>query len=190
MQQNLYGSQRNLKFTDVWKRAEDFVAEYQDNGIPPVIASNTCTTLFYLLYARYGNSTIASSDVNQFKYKLFSIIYMYGGSWEKRYAVQQELRKLDIEELQKSSTAIYNHSFNPSTEPSTQALEELPTINDQNVTKHKRSLTDAYALLLSLLETDVTEEFIAKFKKLFLTVVSPELPLWYITELEGGNEND
>ena len=109
---------------------------------------------------------------------------MYGPTWEKRLEIQKELRNLNIEELQKSATAIYNHSYNPSTEPSTQTLEELRTINDQNVTKHKRSKTDAYALLLSLLETDVTEEFLSKFKKLFIQVVSPELPLWYLTQDE------
>lgn len=111
---------------------------------------------------------------------------MYGPTWEKRLEVQKAVRDMDLDELQKSSVAIYNHSFNPSSTPSTQTLEELDTINDQNVTKHKRSKTDAYALLLSLLETDVTEEFINKFKKLFLLVVSPELPLWYETEITEG----
>lgn len=84
---------------------------------------------------------------------------------------------MDIEELQKSSMAIYNHSMNPSTAPGTTTDDILKTINDQNVTKHKRSKTDAYALLLSLLEDDVTGVFLDKFKKLFLIVVSPENPL-------------
>ena len=89
------------------------------------------------------------------------------------------------DDLRESAKAIYNHSYNPSTAPSTDTLDELTTINDQNVTKHKRSRTDAYALLLSLLETDVTGEFLDKFKKLFITIVEPELPLWYVTGIEG-----
>ena len=36
------------------------------------------TTLYYLLYARYGNSHIVNTDENQFTYKLFSTIFMYG----------------------------------------------------------------------------------------------------------------
>ena len=40
-------------------------------------------------------------------------------------------------------------------------------------------MMDAYAMLIALLETDVTESFLDKFKKLFLKVVQPELPLWY-----------
>lgn len=107
---------------------------------------------------------------------------MYGPTWEKRLEIQKDLREMSMDDLRESAKAIYNHSMNPSTSPSTDTLEELLTINDQNVTKHRRSKTDAYALLISLLETDVTEEFLNKFKKLFLTVVTPELPLWYVTE--------
>lgn len=188
----LYGNYRNRTFTDIWGDVDEFIRDYTAsdnnvpsvNGIPVTINTTSASTLYYLLVARYGNSTIASDDENQFKLKVFSIIFMYGPTWEKRLEIQKELRNLNIEELQKSATAIYNHSYNPSTEPSTQTLEELRTINDQNVTKHKRSKTDAYALLLSLLETDVTEEFLSKFKKLFLQVVSPELPLWYLTQAD------
>lgn len=159
--------------------------------MPLVISAESATTLYYLLYARYGNSTIASSDENQFKYKVFSIIFQYGPTWQKRLEVQDALRKMDIEELRESAKAIYNHSYNPSTAPNTDTMYELQTINDQNVTKHQRSKTDAYALLLDLLKTDVTEQFINKFQKLFLTVVTPELPLWYTTEtIEGETEND
>lgn len=190
LHQNLYGNYRNRKFIDIWDNEESFLSDYEMSQIPLVITPENCTTLYYLLYARYGNSTIASSDENQFKYKVFSLIFQYGPTWQKRLEVQEALRNMDLKELQKSATAIYNHSYNPSTIPSTDTVDELTTINDQNVTKHRRSKTDAYALLLSLLETDVTEEFINKFKKLFLTVVSPELPLWYETTLIQGEIED
>lgn len=188
--QNLYGNYRNRKFTDIWGDVDAFLEDYTSAGIPTSITTTSATTLFYLLYARYGNSTVASSDENQFKYKVMSIIFQYGPTWEKRLEVQKELRELDLEELRESSRVIYNHSYNPSTTPGTTEDDILETINDQNVTKHKRSKTDAYALLIGLLDTDVTEEFISKFKKLFLTVVSPELPLWYETTIVGGEEND
>lgn len=182
---SLYGNYRTRTFSDIWENVDAFLYDYNNNGITASISDTSATTLYYLLYARYGNSNIASSDENQFKYKVFSIIFSYGPTWEKRLEVQEELRNMDLEELRESAKAIYNHSYNPSTAPSTDTLDELTTINDQNVTKHKRSKTDAYALLLSLLETDVTTGFIDKFKKLFLTIVEPELPLWYVTELEG-----
>ena len=179
----LYGNYRNLKFTDVWGSADAFIMDYSGIGIPETIESSKVNTLYYLLYARYGNSTIASSDINQFKYKVFSAIYMYGPAWSKRLDLQLEAAALNIEDVMNDGgSAIYNHAYNPSQAPSTDTINELPYINDQNTTKYKKSRVDAIATILSLLETDVTEEFISKFKKLFLTIVEPELPLWYITE--------
>lgn len=185
----LYGNYRNRKFSDIWEEVSVFLSDYQNNGIPVLISDQSATTLYYLLYARYGNSTIASFDENQFKYKVFTLIFMYGPTWEKRLQIQKEIRDLDISDFVKGSTAIYNTALNPGTEPSTQGLEELPTIDSQNVNKYKKSIGDAYEQLLGLLETDVTAYFLDRFKSLFLTVVAPEEPLWYETEIEGDNNN-
>lgn len=191
----LYGTYRTKKFSDVWNSAEDFTNEYQNIGIPvtiPVTAelgtAGTATTLYYLLYARYGNSTVASSDPNQFKYKLFTIIWQYGPSWAKELEIQGKVRALTDKELEAGSVQIYNNAQNPSVTPSTNTDEELEFINAQNVTKNKRSKIEGYALVESLLKRDVTEEFLSKFKKLFRTIVEPELPLLY-EEINDGTDN-
>lgn len=179
---SVYGSYRTRTFTDIYPKVEDFIKDYTYNGIKTTITTDSITTLYYLLYARYGNSHIVNSDENQFKYRLFSTIFMYGPTWEKRLDVQNKLRGLTDKELIEGTKQINNHSYNPSTEPSTSDTEELPTTNEQTSTKYKKSKMDAYAILITLLETDVTEEFVAKFKKLFLSIVEPQNPLWYITE--------
>ena len=179
---SVYGSYRTRTFTDIYPNVEDFIEDYTYNGIKTTITLDSITTLYYLLYARYGNSHIVNSDENQFKYRLFSTIFMYGPTWEKRLDVQNKLRGLTDKELIEGTKQINNHSYNPSTEPSTSDTEELPTTNEQTSTKYKKSKMDAYAILIALLETDVTEEFVAKFKKLFLSIVEPQNPLWYITE--------
>ena len=183
-----YGNYRTKKFTDFYPMAQDFVNDYHLNGIPTTITDDSANTLFYLLYARYGNSHIISSDENQFKYKLFSIIFQYGPTWEKRLDIQNKLRNLTEDELMIGTKAIYNTANNPGTEPSTGSLEELPYINNQNTTGYKKSKMDAYANLLALLDTDVTEDFIKKFGKLFITILEPREPLWYATEI--GEDND
>lgn len=184
---SVYGNYRTRTFTDIYSNVEDFIKDYTYNGIKTTITTDSITTLYYLLYARYGNSHIVNSDENQFKYRLFSTIFMYGPTWEKRLDVQNKLRGLTDKELIEGTKQINNHSFNPSTEPSTSDTEELPTTNEQTSTKYKKSKMDAYAILIALLETDVTEEFVAKFKKLFLSIVEPQNPLWYITE--QGEQN-
>lgn len=186
MQQNLYGNYRNRKFTDIWGEVDAFLKDYNNNGIPTSISDNTATTLYYLLYARYGNSTIASSDENQFKYKVFSIIFMYGPTWEKRLEIQAAVRALELKDVLDGGKAIYNTALNPNQGPTVNedgSPKELAYINQQNTTSYKKSKVDAYAIILNLLQTDVTEAFIGQFKKLFLLVVSPELPLWYQTDL-------
>lgn len=179
---SLYGNFRTRSFADIYTELQTFKEDYADNGIPATISDTNLTTLYYLLYARYGNSCIASSDETQFKYKLFSTIFMYGPAWQKRLEIQHDLVSMDIDEAMKGTTAIHNSALNPSQSPSTQSLEELNYINAQNTTKYKKSKLEGYATLYTLIETDVTEEFIDKFKKLFITVVEPELPLWYKTE--------
>lgn len=191
-----------MLFTDIWSKAEDFLADYEEAGVftEPVIedgvvvkagtklTDDNVTLLFYLLYSKYGNNPIANNDINQFKYKVYSIMFQYGPSWEKRLDIQEKLRALRDEDIQKGSKAIYNSAQNPSTAPSTSALEELTYINSQNTTNYKKSKMDAFAQLWELIDADVTGDFIAKFKVCFKQFVRPENPLLYITDLEEEGE--
>ena len=301
---------------EVWNSASEFLTDYQNAGIPTTISNQNATTLYYLLYARYGNTPIANYDENQWKYKMFSIIFQYGPTWEKRLDIQTTLRGLQISDLvdngslhelfshsgteSSSKTGsdnntrtlnttekntgtsslantgtdttastgtqsvartgtvgttgetedIKNHAFNPSTAPAQNAYSPLNYINEQHATKNDvnstvtNNLTDtttndlqnqtthnttstttndlsradtgtikddrtisdtvnaentsqnetttvmtagklkAYEKLLELLETDVTGNFIRKFKVCFKQFVMPERTWIYATEEE------
>ena len=43
---------------------------------------------------------------------------------------------------------------------------------------------------MNLLSSDVTEKFLGKFRKLFLKIVQPTVPLWYIDNLNETEENE
>lgn len=180
------GNYRTRKFKQIFESTEVFTQEYKDSDIAynVSISDDELSLIYALLYSRYGNSNIASDDENQFKYKVFATIFMYAPTWLKRLEIQEELRFLSIEELQAGAKAIYNSAMNPSGQPTTDTVEELKYINQQNTTKYKKGKLDAYGMLLELLETDVTEKFIGKFKKLFITIVQPDYPLWYVTTPE------
>lgn len=171
-------------FTDIWSDAGEFIEDYKENGIPTTISDDSANTLFYLLYARHGNSAINNLDETQWKYRVFTTIFQYGPTWEKRLEIQENLRGLSEEDLMKGSKAIYNHAFNPSNEPTTLSLAELEYINDQNTTNYKKSYMDAYTQLIELLDTDVTGAFLDKFKPLFAKFIYTK-PDLYITEDEG-----
>lgn len=284
--------------TEIWDSASDFISDYQSVGIPTTISTANATTLYYLLYARYGNTPIANYDETQFKYKIFSVIFQYGPTWEKRLSVQQTLRDMTLSDLtdngslaelfshtasnnttkngtdnnyrtyQESGTNtgtvgvatmgnsssthnntvntdnstedIKNHAYNPSTTPAMSTYAPLSYINEQHANKNvldgttqqsettsgetsnsttttnnladaksgnvsdARTIADsvagqeasnnnttttmtagklkAYEKLLELLDTDVTGEFISKFKICFKQFVMPERTWIYVTE--------
>ena len=180
-----YQVYRTNTFQEIWDSADKFVAEYKANGIKTTISDDSCTTLYYLLYAKYGNNPIASSDQNRFKYAVWATIFKYGPTWEKRLEIQDKLRALSEDDLIRSGKSIFNHAYNPSTEPSTGSLEELPGINEQNTNQYVKSKIDAYASLMDLLRTDVTEAFLGEFRKLF-KICLVENPLLYVTDLKEG----
>ena len=99
-----------------------------------------------------------------------------------------------------SDTTVNNHAYNPSTAPSTQSTNELDYIDQQNVAKGSdtrtisgtdskttgqvvtKSKMDAYAQLWELVATDVTNDYISKFRKCFKQFIAPERNMIYVTE--------
>lgn len=182
---SVYGNYRTRKFADIWPSVDAFLKDYQESAIPQKLKVADATTLYYLLYARYGNSSIANSDENQFKYKVFSTIYIGGATWAKKQEIQDKLREMTEDEILAGSKAINNHAYNPQTAPTTATVEELDYINEQNTTRYKKSKLDGYAMLWAILNDGVTEKFLREFRYHFLVVVEPQLPLWYVTNISG-----
>ena len=190
-----YGGYRSRTFSQIFPSFDIFETVYSASDLRVPFSTETAEDgrvigltlkqLYYMLYAHYGNSHIAYSDENQFIYYLLSIIYQYGPTVIREREIQDKLRGLSDAELTMGGKAIYNHAFNPSTAPSTQTLEELLTINDQNTTNYKKSLMEGYATLSALLKKDVVDEFIHRFKQLFIQVAAPDYPLLYTSEVSN-----
>lgn len=176
---NLFPLYNTPLFTDVYSEVDSFLEDMNNCGIPAKLQSDKATTLFYLLYARYGNSPIANTDVEQFKYKLFSVIFQYGPTWAKKLEIQDSLNALKLEDIVIAGKQISNHAYNPSTAPSNATLDELTHINEQNVQTQKRNTIDAYRNLWSMLNDKLTDEFLDKFEYLFKAFVLPENPILF-----------
>ena len=177
-------------FTEVYPSYNDFKTDYDDlitlvsGGVQPLKSDNVQAT-YYLLYARYGNTPIVNFDETQWKMKVMANIATYGPVWEKKKDIQFSLRGLSDEDLRLGAKQIYNHAYNPSTEPSTTELDELTHINEQNVTNNKKSKMEAYAILWANLHVDATDEYMNKFKNCFSRFVGDQYPIIYI---EGDDE--
>jgi hypothetical protein len=190
----LYGSYLNMTFADVYPSIDEFKTDAKGLAaklIPADFTDDSLEVLYYLLLARYANNSIAASDVNRFKLHLFSLVFQFGGTWQKKVNLQAKIRQMSDDEARKGSREINNHAYNPAFPPSTASLEEVQYIDQQSSRGYKKSLLETYAEVSSLMEEDVTEEFIGRFKSLFLWVVSPQRPLWYVTAEEDiiTNEN-
>ena len=183
-----------LTFAEVWKDYDAFKTDYDAlitgfSATAPV-TNATVQATYYFLVAQYGNNPIANSDVGQFKMKIVSRIFMYGPLYEKKQAIQTTLRGLTESELLTGAKQIYNHAFNPSSAPSTSALDELEYINDQNTANHKKSKMEAYSILWNLLHAEQSKEYIDRFKNCFAVFVDKMCVPYYISDSDEEEENN
>lgn len=171
-------------FNQIYPDVNTFMTDFNTFSALKKITDTNAQLTWYLLTARYGSNPIANLTADLFKIKVFSIMFQYGPNWEKKLSMQEAIRALTVSELRTGSKTIFNKALNPDTAPSTSTTEEITYINEQNVQKTTKSALQAYNELKMLLEDDVSEEYISKFKRLFKNVVAPERPLLYMTNEE------
>lgn len=186
-QSSNYRAYATRSFKEIFSSIEEFKEFYYTCGLPTVFkSSDSITTLYYLLYARYANSHIMSSDEGQFKYQMFSLIFQYGGTWEKELEIQKQVRGLNIEDLRDAGTNIYQHAFAPGTSIENQGGVEaiIDYTNEATKSTTKKALANAYLELDALLKRDVTNYFISRFKDLFTPFAFSQYNATYTTETE------
>lgn len=185
---NAFTEYPNPTFADVFPSAQEFIEEYKDTAFGTgvnALSNATLTQLFYLLYARYGDSHTYYTDMMQFKYNVFSLVFMYGPTWEKRIDFQSKLRNLTDEEIREGTTTEHSHADTPGTKD----VETVNYIDSLNKTKYKKSKIEGIALAEQLLTTDITRDFLNKFSKLFIRIIAPYEPIYFETEtMEGDDE--
>ena len=139
----------------------------------------TMTTLYYLLWARYASSHIRSDYPQQWKMKIMMTVFEYGPTWSKRLEIQEKVRNMSDDEIQKGTIMTYNSAMNPDGAPTTDTWDTLKGINSQNKNLYQRGKLDSYAYIDQILKTDVTRDFIEKFKKFFDIMAAPGMKLDY-----------
>lgn len=185
---NAFDKNWTMTFSEIYSSLDVFISDYNALGLVAIPFSSEATLklIYTVLMGEYGSSSISNMSVDQFKIRLFTLIMSYGPTLERELTIRADLLAMTPEQLQVSAKAIYNQSNNPSVRPTTDTMEELPTINAQNVTKHVRSKLDAYDYLLSLIRGDPVSEFVRRFRKLFIIVASSGVPLLYETNEEDA----
>lgn len=180
-----YGEFRTRTFAEIFPDFKTFAQEY--NTTPLKIefspdAGLSIEAFYYMMYAHYGNSHIAFSDENQFKYYMYSIIFQHGPTVIRKREIRDKLLGLSFDEIISGGKTIYNHAMNPNTAPNTSTMEELLTINDQNTANYKKAMVTGLTEFLEVISTDPVDSFIHRFRQLFIKVLAPDYPLYYVTE--------
>lgn len=187
----------NITFSEMWPTSDSFVNSYNESGLPLTytittgaihnyLTEDNLKFIWTLLIGRYADSTIKPYNTfGAFIIRFMSRVWQYGPTWLKELEIQDELRALSLEtgELFEGGKAIYNHAYNPGTAPGTESTNELNYVNDQNVTKYKKSKIEGLALMTEMLKKDVTETFLRRFEDLFKTIIFSGRELEYITEV-------
>ena len=182
-----FGNYYSVTFGDLFPSPEDFIKDYKDSSLSAgknTVSDDALTQLYYILWARYGNSHFNSLNNENIKGSIFSLIYMYGPTWERRIELQNKIRKLTDEEIITGSSTKHTHADTPGT----LTRDSLNYIDEENTTTYKKGKIEGLALAQELLSADVTKEFINKFQYLFIRVALPYAPLYYETEIEEGDE--
>lgn len=185
----------NVTFSDLWSTGDKFVNSYKQVGFPQTYEGGTYVTdedlklIWLLLIGRYADSTIKPFNTyGAFQVRFMSRVWQHAPAWKKNLEIQNKLRSLSLEDgsdIYKGGSAIYNTAMNPSTQPGTGTDQELNFINNQNVTKHKKSKLEGLAMLSDLLKNDVTEQFLKRFDDFFKTIIYTGRTLLYETEIQG-----
>lgn len=183
----------NVTFSDLWSTGDAFVNSYKQVGFPQTYEGGTYVTdedlklIWLLLIGRYADSTIKPFNTyGAFQVRFMSRVWQHAPAWKKNLEIQNKLRSLSLEDgsdIYKGGSAIYNTAMNPSTQPGTGTDQELNFINNQNVTKHKKSKLEGLAMLSDLLKNDVTEQFLKRFDDFFKTIIYTGRTLLYETEI-------
>ena len=184
----------NITFSDLWSTEEEFVNSYKEVGFPQTFEGGNYVTdedlklIWLLLLGRFADSTIKPFNTyGAFHVRFMSRVWQHAPAWKKNLEIQNKLTSLSLEDgsdIYKGGSAIYNTAMNPSTQPGTGTDQELNFINNQNVTKHKKSKLEGLAMLSDLLKNDVTEQFLKRFDDFFKTIIYTGRTLVYETEID------
>lgn len=170
-------------FAEVYEDDAAFIAAYQNGMFPETISVTSCRTLYYLLYARFGNEEIADTiDFNQWQARMMATVFQYAPAWEKKLEIQEKIRNWSEEQILEGAEERYDmsqHTGKPLPEDGI-----IKGINAQNRSLRKKDKMSAYSYLSALLDTDITEELLVHFAPLFNPFAGIKSRVHYFTTEE------
>lgn len=171
-------------FSDVFPTFEDFKSAITDYTNVDV-EDDFLNILYTKFNIKYQVSNIRFTIKEMFLYQFCSIFDNEFSKFKRRFDINQKLKNMTLDNIKIISEAVANFSETPNfklEKPS----DAVDYINNQTASFGKIGDLEAYLKQLDALMTEGYEEFIDKFKELFVAFAFDD-PIYYC---EGENENE
>lgn len=173
------------KFSDLWQSALEFTEDMHPlmtEGFDTELTAAQCNRLFYELSARYTDGHIRYTNIMQFKLKLGALLSTYGPLYFQQLALIKDASSRTIEDYLRDGKVLTAVADNNNSMPAVGSENELPYTNAQSVTNSTRAIDVALSVKRGLLRDEVSNAFYNRFKELFISILIPQTPLWFVTE--------
>lgn len=173
-------------FTDCFSDFASFktaITDYTNQ----VIEDDFLNKIYLKICIKYAVSNIRFTIKEMFIYQFCSIFDDEFSKFKRRYDINQNLKNITIDNIKILSETISNTADNPNYTPDTPD-KALDYITQQNAVFQKINDLDAYARQLESLMTEGFEEFLNKFKELFVALVDNS-PIFY-EDNEDNEDNE
>lgn len=180
-------------FSEIFPDLETFVARIADFNVNNILfagmTDNDFTLTYLLLTSEYADTPINSVDNNHFIAQLVVTMNNFGPQWAKRRNIRAEVIAIEDPQDAAKDKTVYNQADNPaSLDPVGTGNDEiLQYINHQSATILNPNKIKAYENYVDYFDSrtnDLDLAYISKFKKLFMRIVSPQMPILFIEEEE------
>lgn len=132
---------------------------------------------YNILYKRYCLDNVRYPSPQAF-YSEFAIALDDSlKQYLKRYKLIQKAYALTDADLTELNRAIQNYANNPNTAP-TNPLDPLEYISSQTLQVNKSNKLQAYLLAIESLPSQYDEDFLNKFKYLFIQIFNKDIPIY------------
>lgn len=175
------------KFGEIWVDEPTFTAEMfklMTDAYDTTLTEAQCKRLFYELSARFTGSNVRYTDEFQFKLRLGSIMSQYGPLYFSNLELVAQAQGTELDQFMTAGKTLMNAAQNNATLPGVGTDQELPYVNSQNVVNTKRAIDIALDAKKSFLRDEFTKQFYTRFNELFISIIYPQMPMWFITEEE------
>lgn len=164
-------------YTKTFKLKELFTSFYNFTEIrdkyivEPVNATETEQEIVYrLIFNDFCNCSVAFDTPNAFYRHFFLEYWNCCDEFVKRLNVIKQLRNLTLDEFKKEVESITNVANNDNAIVESPLTEIIPYITSQSSSVSRTNSAVAYARAISMYRDNEVNNFLRKFKKLFLQV--------------------